>query len=154
MHDEGVPGVLAEAGQGRLQANSSSATYDETGVGFYARNATNSSYASTAAWSLAVELTFSSEVQVAQMLEAIVPLAEYVWTSEPATLGYKVMRRDNDPLTIMVLERYVDKDDAYLRVHRSSPPFLDFKGKLREWAPLVDGHSYNESMFLHVGPER
>lgn len=73
MHNEGVPGVLAEAGQASSQQLERHLPYyDEAGVGFYARNATNSSYASTAAWSLAVELTFSNEAQVAQMLEAIV----------------------------------------------------------------------------------
>ena len=51
-------------------------------------------------------------------------------------------------------KRYVDKDDAYLKVHRSSQEFLDFKRTLRELAPEVDGHSFHESPFLSVGPER
>ena len=143
---------------GRLQPNSSHATYDETDIGFYGRNGTDTFTLTdsrlASAWSLAVELTFSSEAKVTQMLEAIVPLVDYIKESEPTTLGYKVMRGDEDPLKVMIMERYVDKDDAYLKVHRSSQEFLDFKGKLRELAPEVDGHSFNESPFLSVGPDR
>lgn len=136
---------------GRLQPNSSHSTYDETSIGFYGRNESN---VSAALWTLAVQLTFSSEAKVTQMLEAIVPLIDYIRESEPTTLGYKVMRGDDEPLKVMVLERYVDKDNAYLKVHRSSPQFYTFKGKLKELDPLVDGHSFNESPFLHVGPDR
>lgn len=143
---------------GRLQPNSSHATYDETDIGFYGRNGTDTFTLTdsrlASAWSLAVELTFSSEAKVTQMLEAIVPLVDYIKESEPTTLGYKVMKGDEDPLKVMIMERYVDKDDAYLKVHRSSQEFLDFKGKLRELAPEVDGHSFNESPFLSVGPDR
>jgi|TARA_B110001469_G_C9602057_1_gene299193 quinol monooxygenase YgiN len=143
---------------GRLQPNSSHSTYDELDIGFYGRNGTDSFTLTDSrlatAWSLAVELTFSSEAKVRQMVEAIVPLVDYIRESEPTTLGYKVMRGDEDPLKIMIMERYVDKDDAYLKVHRSSQQFMDFKGKLRELAPEVDGHSFNESPFLSVGPDR
>ena len=142
----------------RLQPNSSLSTYNELDIGFYGRNGTDTFTLTdsrlSSAWSLAVELTFSSDAKVTQMLEAIVPLVDYVKKSEPTTLGYKVMRGDKDPLKVMIMERYVDKDDAYLKVHRSSKEFLDFKRTLRELAPEVDGHSFHESPFLSVGPER
>lgn len=142
----------------RLQPNSSLSTYYELDIGFYGRNGTDTFTLTdsrlSSAWSLAVELTFSSDAKVRQMLEAIVPLVDYVKKSEPTTLGYKVMRGEKDPLKVMIMERYVDKDDAYLKVHRSSKAFLDFKRTLRELAPEVDGHSFHESPFLSVGPER
>ena len=40
------------------------------------------------------------------------------------------MRSDNNPLKIVVLERYEDKDRAYLDIHRNSQQYLAFRPKL------------------------
>jgi hypothetical protein len=37
---------------------------------------------------------------------------------------------DQDSLQVLVLERYKDKEHAYLTVHKSSGPFLAFRPKL------------------------
>ena len=96
-------------------------------------------------WCLAVSLTFASEEQARMAIEAIGPLEKHVRDNEPHTLGYSIMQSDSYPHKVMVLERYTDKEDAYLKVHRTSKPFLAFKEVLSGMDPVIDGHSYYDA---------
>ena len=105
--------------------------------------------ASSPVFSLFVTINFDSVERREQFLEGIKPVAEYVQSSEPDTLAYEVLLSDKDPLQVLVLERYTDKENAYLKVHRSSAPFLAFKiffqAMLNEGQLQISGHSYLDS---------
>lgn len=80
------------------------------------------------------------------------PLAKYVEEKELGTISYILMESDKDPLEIMILERYQDKD-YYLNVHRSSGEFKVFREKFQEMitkGAAVDGHSYIETDIGYV----
>ena len=62
---------------------------------------------------------------------------------EPTTLAYSLLKSDKDPLTVMVFEKYEDKEHAYLQVHKSSAPFLAFRPRLAALAPVITGQSYD-----------
>lgn len=51
---------------------------------------------------------------------------------------------------VTMMERYRDKDEAYLTIHKSSKPFLDFRPKLKAMQDAgyveIDGQSYLDSM--------
>ena len=76
-------------------------------------------------------------------------MVEYVQTYEATTVGYEILLSDNDELQVSILERYVDKDNAYLKVHKSSTEFLTFRPKLQAMQDSgkvkVIGHSYQDS---------
>lgn len=101
-------------------------------------------------FSLIVTLQFTEEQYKEQLLRDIAPLAKYIRQHEPDTLAYEVLLSDKDPLRVTILERYRDKDDAYLKVHRSSVQFQEFRPKLKAMQDAgvveVDGHSYVDSM--------
>ena len=97
-------------------------------------------------FSLLVTAQFDTVERKEQFLEEIKPVAEYVQSSEPDTLAYEVLISDKDPRQVLVLERYKDKDNAYLKVHKSSAPFLAFRKKLQvmqdEGQITISGNSY------------
>jgi quinol monooxygenase YgiN len=97
-------------------------------------------------FSLLVKLTFTAEEHKSTFLKDIAPLAEYVKQHELDTIAYEVLLSDKDPLQVLILERYKDKENAFLSVHRSSKPFLEFRPKLQalEQAGFVtiQGESY------------
>ena len=101
------------------------------------------------AFSLLVTLKFSALEHREQFLNDIQPVADYVKTHEPDTLSYQVLMSDQNPLQVMIMERYKDKDNAYLKVHKSSAPFLTFRPKLKALQEAghvtIDGHSYLDS---------
>lgn len=101
-------------------------------------------------FSLLVTLQFQDDQSLQTFLQYITPVAKYVRDHEPDTLAYEVLLSDKDPLQVLVLERYRDKEEAYLKVHKSSKPFLEFRpklGKLQEEGKVViSGHSYIDSM--------
>jgi quinol monooxygenase YgiN len=66
-----------------------------------------------------------------QFLRDFAPVAAHVQAHEPDTLAYEVLLSEQDNLQVLVLERYKDKDHAYLIVHKSSEPFLAFRPKLK-----------------------
>ena len=119
-------------------------SYDETGIGFYERNASeyerlaSGRNASTAAWCLAAGLFFESEEQVEQVLKAAKPFAEYLYEQEPTTLGYLVMRSDQDPKKVMIFERFADRETAYLSIHRTSEAYLTFQKELEQMDHFID----------------
>ena len=108
--------------------------------------------ASTAgpAFTLLVTLKFKSENYVDQFLSDIKPLCDYIKANEPTTLAYEVMKSDKDPLMVTLMERYADKDEAYLKIHKSAKPFLEFRPKLKavqdDGNVEISGESYLDSM--------
>ena len=108
--------------------------------------------ASTAgpAFTLLVTLKFKSENYVDQFLSDIKPLCDYIKANEPTTLAYEVMKSDKDPLMVTLMERYADKDEAYLKIHKSAKPFLEFRPKLKAMQDdgnvEISGESYLDSM--------
>ena len=70
------------------------------------------------------------------------------------TLSYKVAISDDDPLKVLMLERYADKDNAYMDIHRSGTEFLKFRKQLKVMQEagdvMIDGHSYIETDLGYV----
>lgn len=103
----------------------------------------------SAPFSLLVTLNFQDDGSLQVFLKAIEPLANYIRDHEPDTLAYEVLLSDKDPLQALLLERYRDKENAFLKVHRSSQQFLDFRPKLAELEKAgkftLSGHSYLDS---------
>lgn len=97
-------------------------------------------------FSLLVTLQFADASSKARFFDDISPVAEHCRLHEPDTLSYQIMESDKDPLQVMVVERYRDKDHAYLQIHKSSAPFLTFRAKLQAMQTdkkvTVSGHSY------------
>lgn len=56
---------------------------------------------------------------------------------EPGCLSYELLRANDDPKTVIILERFVDQD-AHKTVHRSSGPFQAFSVWLRGEAMRAD----------------
>ena len=109
----------------------------------------------TPAFSLLVSLNFTEEKHKVTFLEDFAPLAAYVKEKEVDTIAYEVLLSDKDPLRVLIMERYKDKEEAYLQVHKTSEPFLEFRPKLQalQEAGLVtvDGESYIDSGLGFVG---
>ena len=101
------------------------------------------------AFSLFVTAKFDSIERKEYFLEMIKPVAEFVHLHEPETLSYEVLLSDKDPLRVLIMERYKDKENAYLKVHKSSAPFLEFRKKLQAMQELgqieISGDSYLDS---------
>ena len=100
-------------------------------------------------FSLLVTLEFSGEAYKAQFLKDIEPVAAYCKANEAGTLAYEVLLSDKDPLQVLLLERYQDKEVAYLQVHKSSTLFLEVRSKLQAMQEgghvRISGHSYLDS---------
>ena len=91
----------------------------------------NKMSSSSPVFSLFVTLEFTSDEYLQQFLTDLKPVAEYVRDNEPGTISYEVLRSDKDPLRVLLMERYKDKEVAYLQVHKSSKPFLEYRPKLK-----------------------
>lgn len=74
--------------------------------------------------------------------------------STQTTLSYQVAISDKDPLMVVVLERYSDKENGYLTVHRSGGEFLKFrellKGMQEKGEVEINGESYIETSLGYV----
>jgi quinol monooxygenase YgiN len=113
---------------------------------FLASSARRSPEKSSPSFTLLVALIFTDESYKQQFLRDFAPLAAYVHKHEPSTIAYEALQSDKNPLHVLILERYIDKEVAYLKVHRSSQPFLDFRPKLQkmqeEGHVTIEGQSY------------
>ena len=69
--------------------------------------------------------------------------------STKSTLSYQVAISDKDPLMVMLIERYTDKENGYLKVHKSGTAFLKFreqlKGMQERGEVAIEGESYVET---------
>eukprot|EP00563_Minutocellus_polymorphus_P000100 CAMPEP_0181039452 /NCGR_PEP_ID=MMETSP1070-20121207/10481_1 /TAXON_ID=265543 /ORGANISM="Minutocellus polymorphus, Strain NH13" /LENGTH=103 /DNA_ID=CAMNT_0023117313 /DNA_START=226 /DNA_END=537 /DNA_ORIENTATION=- len=95
-------------------------------------------------------MRFKSEKYVQQFLSDVEPVCNYVKSKEPTTLAYEVLKSDKDPLMLTFIERYTDKDEAYLKIHKSGEPFLEFRPKLKAMQDdgnvEITGESYMDTM--------
>ena len=70
------------------------------------------------------------------------------------TLSYKVAISDDDPLKVLILERYADKDNAYMDIHRSGKEFIKFRKQLKGMQEagdvVIEGSSYIETDLGYV----
>jgi quinol monooxygenase YgiN len=82
-------------------------------------------------FSLLVTLQFSAAEHKEQFYKDFQPLANHCKEHEPDTISYEVLNSDKDPLQVLILERYRNKETAFLQVHRSSAPFQSFRPKLK-----------------------
>ena len=102
------------------------------------------------AFTLLVALKFKSGEYMEQFLSDIKPLCDYIISKEPTTLAYKVLKSDKDPLMVTIMERYADKEEAYLKIHRNAKPFLEFRPKLKAMQDdgnvEISGESYLDSL--------
>ncbi len=101
------------------------------------------------AFSLLVTLQFSAAEHMDQFFKDIQPLADYCKAHEPDTIAYEVLHSDKDSLQVLILERYRNKETAFLQVHRSSAPFQAFRPKLKAMEDQghvkISGDSYVDS---------
>jgi quinol monooxygenase YgiN len=95
---------------------------------------------------LLVTLQFGASHHKDSFLRDFATVASHVRDHEPSTLLYEALQSDKDPLQVLILEMYTDKDTSYLQVHRNSRPFLEFRPKLLAMQEAghvtVSGHSY------------
>lgn len=100
-------------------------------------------------FSLLVTAQFDSAEHKGEFLKEFKHVANHVRSLEPTTLAYEALLSDKDPLQVMILERYTDKEDAYLKIHKSSGPFLKFREKLQTMQDngyvKLSGNSYLDS---------
>ena len=100
-------------------------------------------------FSLFVTLQFTSEDHREEFFKIVKPLAEYIKESEPDTIAFEVICNDKDPLQLMLLERYKNKDTAFLKIHKTSAAFLEYRPKLQAMQDAgfvqISGNSYLDS---------
>ncbi|KAL7529089.1 hypothetical protein ACHAXR_002791 [Thalassiosira sp. AJA248-18] len=114
------------------------------------------------AFVLVVNLKFSALVHRDAFLKLIEPVCKDVRANEgpsstlgsssgstETTLSYQVLISDKDPLMVMLLERYSDKERGYLEVHKSGSEFLKFRDHLKSMQDtkdvVIEGQSYLET---------
>ena len=110
------------------------------------------------AFVLLVNMKFSSLDLRDKFLKLIEPVCGDVFANESpvgsrgstkTTLSYQVAISDKNPLMIVVMERYSDKDNGYLTVHRSGNEFQKFreilKGMQDKGDVEISGESYLET---------
>ena len=115
------------------------------------------------AFVLLVNMTFTSLDLRDKFLKLIEPVCKDVITNESplgsrsstkTTLSYQVAVSDKNPLMVVVMERYSDKDNGYLTVHRSGQEFLKFRDLLKEMQERgeveIAGESYLETSLGYV----
>ena len=112
---------------------------------------------------LLVNMTFTSLELRDKFLKLIDPVCKDVITNESplgsrsstkTTLSYQVAVSDKNPLMVVVMERYSDKENGYLTVHRSGQEFLKFRELLKEMQERgevkIAGESYLETSLGYV----
>eukprot|EP00884_Botryococcus_braunii_P011813 jgi/Botrbrau1/20632/Bobra.113_1s0057.1 len=82
------------------------------------------------AFVLVIEITFKTMKDLEDFLELWIPLAEYVARNEPDTLAYEAAKADTKPNTLLIFERYVDKN-AFLEVHKNSAMYKEFQAAVQ-----------------------
>lgn len=97
-------------------------------------------------WCLLVQLKFKDMGRVMKVKDLVGKYAAWIKKNEPTTLSYSLIFSDKDPLTCTLFERYTDKPNAYLKVHKTSKEFEAFRPQLAALEPEIDGHSYYEDL--------
>ena len=96
-------------------------------------------------WCLVVKLTFKGIGGVMKFKDIFEPYADWIKHNEPTTLSYSYSTDDKDPKSVLLFERYADRDTAYLKIHKESDEFKKFRPALAALEPVIDGHSYWET---------
>ena len=94
------------------------------------------------AFILLVQMEFKSVADRVEAEEAWKPEALECWLNEPGTLSYELARSDKNERMIIFIERYADKEDAYLAVHKGSAAFAKFRPEISRLDPKISGESY------------
>jgi len=124
-------------------------------------------------FSLLVEMKFRDTNAKIEFLNLVQPLIQYVHQYErDTTLSYELMESDsnsnnhnhsdntntntnNESLDALLLERYVDKEHAYLTIHKTSTEFLKFRPQLQTMINdkkiIISGKSYLDSGLGYIG---
>ena len=89
-----------------------------------------------------VKLTFGSESDGDRFQNIFGEYAQWIQHHEPTTLAWELMRSKLGSNKFLFFGRYKDKETAYAILHRGSSRFADFRQKLADVHPVVDGHSY------------
>lgn len=106
------------------------------------------------AFVLLVNMKFSELSHRDTFLQLIKPVCQDVIANEGpnsagTTLSYQVAISDKNPLMVVVMERYSDKDNGYLTVHKSGKEFLKFRKELQGMQERgnveISGESYIET---------
>ena len=112
---------------------------------------------STNAFVLLVNLQFTSLEHRNTFLKLIEPVCKDVRANEfskGTTLSYRVSISDKDPLMVVVLERYSDKENGYLLAHKSGKAFVSFRDELKGMQErnevTITGESYLETDLGYV----
>lgn len=95
-----------------------------------------------ASFLLLVQLEFASVEDRIAAEEAWKPEADHCGRNEPGTLSYELARSDKNDRAVVIIERYADKDEAYLNVHKGSAAFKKFRPQLAALKPKIVGESY------------
>ncbi|KAK9860339.1 hypothetical protein WJX84_001467 [Apatococcus fuscideae] len=98
------------------------------------------------AWLLIVNLTFPNLKERDKFLPIFAELAKSVAAKERGVLAYELSIADNDPLKIVIFERYVAKHPHYDPMHRSSEAYKTFQSQVLDQVEVAskDGQSYIE----------
>lgn len=91
---------------------------------------------------LLVQLEFKTVEDRMAAEDAWRPEADHCRAAEPGTLSYELARSDKNDRMIIIIERYADKDQAYLDVHKKSAAFARFRPQLAALDPKIVGESY------------
>ena len=104
---------------------------------------------------LIVELEFQDTTAKNEFMELVQPLMDYMRLHEPTTIGYEVLLSDKEDLRALLVERYTDREEAYLKIHKSSKEFLEFRPKLQAMQEsgkvTISGHSYLDAGLGFMG---
>ena len=156
-------GYFAGNSKAKFRSSSSSTTALSKGV-------VASTDSEQRAFVLAVNLKFTTLTHRDTFLQLIDPVCKDVLANEgpllkqtsatsnssttETTLSYKVAISDKNPLMVLILERYSDKSNGYLKVHRSGREFLKFREQLKamqeEGGVVIEGESYVETELGYV----
>jgi quinol monooxygenase YgiN len=135
----------ASLGQSNV-STTATATSTSKKMALSSADGTTTRNGTASAFSLLVHLKFQKEEYLQQFLTDIAPLAAHVKEHEKDTIAYEVLLSDTDPLSVLILERYTDKENAFERLHRNSQPFLEFRPKLAAMTDArkcsLQGNSY------------
>ena len=111
------------------------------------------------AFVLLVNMKFATLAHRDTFLQLIEPVCKDVHSNEGrgssgTTLSYQVAISDKDPLSVVVMERYADKEYGYLTVHKSGKEFLKFRkvlqGMQERGDVTISGESYIETGLGYV----
>ena len=97
-------------------------------------------------WIQIVKLKFDSATKVADLTALFAAFSAYVQANEPTTLSFSMATSDKDPLSIVLFERFADKDKAYIGVHRSSSEYVKFTLGLKKLAPVQETNGYFDTV--------